>query len=111
MSNHYGAIPSGRTDIIYKVYLMHCYIISYDLCQPSRDYTSLHEALKKFPNWGKLTESTWAIVSDHNCVEIRDYLMTFIDSNDRIIVIQSGQHAAWNRIIANNQWAKDNLVL
>jgi len=90
---------------------MHCFIVCYDLCQPGRDYMSLYEALKAFPNWAKLTESTWAIVSGFNCVEIRDYLMKFIDPNDRIIVIQSGQHAAWNRIIANNQWAIDNLVL
>lgn len=90
---------------------MHCYIVSYDLCQPGRDYASLYEALKHFPNWGKLTESTWAILSENSCVEIRDYLMKFIDSNDRIIVVQSGKHAAWNRIIANNQWAIDNLIL
>lgn len=90
---------------------MHCYIVSYDLCQPERNYASLYEALKAFPNWGKLTESTWAIISDNSCAEIRDYLMKFMDSNDRIIVIRSGQHAAWNQIIANNQWAKDNLIL
>lgn len=90
---------------------MHCYIVSYDLCQPGRDYTSLYAALKQFPNWGKLTESTWAVISNNSCVEIRDYLMKFMDSNDRIIVVQSGQHAAWNRIIAKNQWAIDNLIL
>lgn len=90
---------------------MHCYIISYDLCQPDRDYTALYDAIKRFPKWGKLTESTWAVISDNNCVEIRDYLMKFMDLNDRIIVIQSGQHAAWNRIYANNQWAQENLAL
>lgn len=90
---------------------MHCYIISYDLCQPGRDYTALYDAIKRFPKWGKLTESTWAVISNNNCVEIRDYLMKFMDLNDRIIVIQSGQHAAWNRIYANNQWAQENLAL
>lgn len=90
---------------------MRCYIISYDICQPGRDYTTLYDAIKQFPKWGKLTESTWAVISDNNCVEIRDYLMKFMDLNDRIIVIQSGQHAAWNRIYANNQWVQENLAL
>lgn len=89
---------------------MHCYIVSYDLCQPGRDYNALYDALKSFSNWGKLTESTWAVISEYNCVDIRDYLMKFIDDNDRLIVIQSGKHAAWNRLLANNQWAIDNLV-
>ena len=42
----------------------HCYIVSYDLCQPNRNYQDLYAALKSFPVWGRLTESTWAIVTD-----------------------------------------------
>lgn len=42
----------------------HCYIVAYDLCQPGRDYSSLIAAIKSFSHWGKLTESTWAVVSD-----------------------------------------------
>ena len=90
---------------------MNCYIVTYDLCQPGRDYTNLYLALKGFTQWGKITESTWAIVSDKTTVEIRDYLMRFVDSNDRFFVIKSGKEAAWNNVLANNKWLKDNLVL
>ncbi len=90
---------------------MYCYIVTYDLCQPCRDYTSLHAALKNYPRWGKITESTWAIISDNTASAIRDHLMCFIDSNDRLLVIKSGKEAAWNCVLANNQWLKDNLVL
>lgn len=88
----------------------HCYIVSYDLCMPGRDYSSLYQALKGFPNWGKLSESTWAIVSDMNHVQIRDFLMKYMDNNDRLIVVLSGRSAAWNRVIADNQWVRDNIV-
>lgn len=37
----------------------HCYIISYDLCQPGRDYETLYQALRSFPNWGKLTNQNY----------------------------------------------------
>lgn len=90
---------------------MNCFIITYDLCTPGRDYSSLYGALKAFPKWGKITESTWAVVSDSNAIGIRDYLLGFIDSNDRLFVIKSGREAAWNRALADNQWLKDNLIL
>ena len=57
-----------------------CYIISYDLCQPNRDYVTFYNALKSFPIWGRLTESTWAVVSYKTCVEIRDYLRVLLGS-------------------------------
>lgn len=89
----------------------HCFIVSYDLCQPGRDYNELYSALKSFHNWGRLTESTWAVVSNSTTVDIRDYLMRFVDSNDRLIVIKGGQSAAWNKMLAQNQWLIDNLKL
>lgn len=87
----------------------HCYIISYDLCQPDRDYEALYQVLRSFPNWGKLTESTWAVVTSKTAVEIRDFLRNYIDSNDRLIVILSGRSAAWTRLLADNEWVIENL--
>lgn len=88
----------------------HCFIVSYDLCQPNRDYESLYEALKSFPNWGRLTESTWAVISNKSCVDIRDYLMQFVDNDDRLIVVLGGKSAAWVRVMADNNWVKENLA-
>lgn len=89
----------------------HCFIISYDLCQPGRDYNALYNVLKSFHNWGKLTESTWAVISNSTAVEIRDLLLRYIDSNDRLIVIKGGRSAAWNKMLAKNQWLVENLKL
>lgn len=88
----------------------HCYIVLYDLCQPGRDYNRLYQALKSFPNWGKLTESAWAVVSEYGAVQLRDYLCQFVDSGDRLIVILSGKSAAWTKVLANDEWVKNNLV-
>ncbi|WP_300796599.1 hypothetical protein [uncultured Bacteroides sp.] len=89
---------------------MHCYIISYDLCQPGMNYENLYKAIKSFPIWGRLTESTWAIVSERNHIEIRDLLIQHIDLNDRLIVVLSGKSAAWSKVIAPNEWVKSNLI-
>ena len=88
----------------------HCYIISYDLCAPDRNYDELYKAIKSYAYWGKLTESTWAIVTSQSYTQIRDNLKTHIDNNDRLIVIQSGRAAAWTKIMASDNWAKTNLI-
>lgn len=88
----------------------HCYLIAYDLCKPGRDYGALYRALKSFPRWGKLTESTWAVVSPWSAVQIRDYLMQFMDANDRLVVILSGRVAAWTKLLASNDWLRNSLA-
>lgn len=103
------AVPHYLVVEKYKVMEQHCYIISYDLCQPGRDYEKLYQILRSFPNWGRLTESTWAVVSDKTAVAIRDMLNQYIDSNDRLIVILSGQSAAWTHLLAQNAWLMENL--
>lgn len=88
----------------------HCYIIIYDLCTPGQDYQELYSAIKSFPHWGKLTESAWAVVSDKSPADIRDYLRQLIDKNDRLMVVQSGCNAAWQNMIASNDWVRLNIV-
>ena len=88
----------------------HCYIILYDLRAPGRNYEELYQAIKSYGTWGKLTESAWAIVTIEDCTQIRDYLMRYVDKNDRIMVVKSGQEAAWNNAIARNDWLQQNLV-
>lgn len=90
---------------------MNCFIISYDLCSPDRNYNQLYSAIKSYGTWGRLTESTWAIVTNSTAVQIRDFLMKFIDNNDRLVVIKGGKEAAWIHTLASNSWVKQNLAL
>lgn len=88
----------------------HCYLISYDLCLSGCDYDMLYQAIKRFPCWARLTQSLWAVVTTASTQEIRDYLLRYIDDNDRLLVIQSGRNAAWNNLIASSKWCKINLI-
>jgi len=88
----------------------HSYIITYDLCAPGRNYDALYAAIKSYGTWGKLTESAWVVVSSHSSVDIRDYLLKFIDGNDRLGVFRLGQEAAWFKMMADNAWLQTNLV-
>ena len=88
---------------------MACYIVSYDLRHPGRNYDDLYERLKSYRKWAKLTESTWAIVTENSAVEVREHLKYVLDGNDRIFVIKSAGVAAWSNSICRNEWLKDNL--
>ncbi len=90
---------------------LHCYLIMYDLRAPGRDYNRLYDAIKSYGTWGKLTESSWAIVSSQSVEAIRNFLINYIDVNDRLIVVLSGRSAAWQNMMANTEWLKQNLVL
>jgi len=87
---------------------MKCYIITYDL-RKHRNYDALHNAIKAYGTWGKITESTWAIVTYQNSTQIRDYLLNFVDKDDRLFVIKSGGDAAWLNAIAEYNWLQQNL--
>lgn len=81
----------------------------YDLRASGRNYTKLHEAIKAYGIWAKITESTWGIVTDSTATEIRDNLSSYMDSNDRLFVIKSGHNSAWKNVIASNEWFKKHL--
>jgi len=89
--------------------VMKAYIVSYDLRSPGRNYNPLYEAIKLFPQWGKVTESLWVVVANDDAASIRDRLRRLVDSNDRIFVLRSGTEAAWVNSICDNEWLKRNL--
>lgn len=57
------------------------YVISYDLKNPGRDYTSLYEAIKSF-EWKHPLESTWLVKTDHSA----DYIAKYLRADGRMDV-------------------------
>ncbi len=88
---------------------MTCYIVSYDLIAPGRNYEALYTALKSYSKWARINESLWAVVTTSTAPQIRDHLQQHMDANDRLFVIKSGVAAAWRNSICKNEWLKENL--
>lgn len=88
---------------------MKCYIISYDLVG-FRNYEAIHNAIKSYGSWAKVTESTWVIMTYQSSTQIRDYLIKFMHYNDKILVMKGGGEAAWNNAMADNNWLMENLA-
>ncbi len=86
---------------------MATYFISYDLHQgSSSDYEELYEAIKSYGIWARITESTWAVVTDEDPKVVRDRLMGFMDPEDRLFVLKSGAAAAWHKVRCRREWLK-----
>lgn len=74
-------------------------LITYDLSKEpdSEDYQGLLEVIRKHA-WARLSESSYAIVSDETPSTIYKKLIPFIDENDSLLVLTlelpyQGQHS------------------
>lgn len=88
---------------------MTCYLVSYDLHKPGRDYEALYSALKAYGTWARINESFWAIVTEQSAVQVRDSLTTHLDTNDSLFVVKSGSEAAWRNVRCKSEWLKEHL--
>jgi hypothetical protein len=84
------------------------FIISFEVLTDA-DLTDFYNALKSYGTWARVTEHTWAIVTEEGAKEVRDYLIQFLPTNSRIFVIKSGSVAAWRNLICSTEWLKKNL--
>jgi CRISPR-associated endonuclease Cas2 len=66
---------------------MKLFMVSYDLVNPGRDYNKLIDKLKSM-GAQKVLLSQWVLLSNLSAQQIRDTLQQFIDTNDRVVVIE-----------------------
>lgn len=91
---------------------MNTYLIGYDLNKTGQDYETLINKIKGLTNtWWHCLDSTFIIKTDLTAVQIRDYLVSFIDSNDELLVARLSGEAAWNNGFSDkcSDWLKNNL--
>nr|MBC7613926.1 CRISPR-associated protein Cas2 [Pseudopedobacter sp.] len=86
------------------------FIISYDVTKGySFDYKQISDYFKAYGTWAKITESTWAIVTDKKATEVRDEIVSLLPVDSRVFVIKSGTIGAWRNTIGRSEWLKKHL--
>lgn len=86
------------------------YIISYDLRIPGQNYETLIARIKEYGKWARLGGSAYIIITERTAVEIRDYLIQPLDSNDKLFVGTLNAPAAWNGLPEDvSNWLRNNL--
>jgi hypothetical protein len=90
---------------------MSTYLIGYDLNTPGKYYKSLIDAIESLSGtyWHHL-DSTWLIHHDGPSTDIRDSLLSHIDSNDELLVVKLTGEGAWKGFNERgNSWLSNNL--
>lgn len=88
---------------------MNCYIISYDLRQPNRNYDELIARIQSQGKWGKILESLWIINTNKSAIDLWNDLWSTMDENDWLFVVKSWWEAAWKNTICDDAWLQENL--
>lgn len=86
-------------------------LIGYDLKTPGKDYTDLWNKVKNLGAWWHNLDSTWIVRCDKTPVQVRDELLSVMDKNDELLVVDiTGDAAAWRGFNeSGSKWLKDNL--
>ena len=83
---------------------MKSFIVSYDLKQSTyddraKDYERLYQKLESYFNYARITESTWIVLGNHQCISIRDDLLSILRPYDRVFVCALNREGAWHNCI------------
>jgi hypothetical protein len=70
---------------------MKTYMITYDLNKPGQNYGQLYDAIKGVATgWLHPLNNIWLVVSPMSSAGLRDYLIPFVDGNDKLLVMEVG---------------------
>jgi len=88
---------------------MNKYSITYDLLKPGKNYDDLYAKLEAIGAY-RIQLSQWAVKTQHNATQIRDYLMAALDDNDRLLVAGLTGEAAWKNLLGGSGKFHQDLV-
>lgn len=86
------------------------YLISYDLIK-TKDYDKLFEGIRSISNGNcQLLGSVWIIGHNGSATQIRETLKSFIDADDKLLVLKLTGEGAWRNLgESKSEWLKSNL--
>jgi len=66
---------------------MGVFLVGYDLNKQPESYAELTAKLKSFGTWWHGLDSTWFIRAERTAAQLRDELMTLVDRDDELVVM------------------------
>jgi hypothetical protein len=84
--------------------------VNYDLSEPGRNHDGLLKYLSSFARWTRVLDSMWIIRTTKSEETVRDELMRFVDSNDRVVVLDVTEDSwAANFTSDSTNWMYSNM--
>lgn len=72
-------------------------LVAYDLNTIGQDYQRVIGKIKALGNSVQLQRSLWLLKTMHSATDVRDVLLTVIDNNDSLVVVDA-KAIAWHGI-------------
>lgn len=69
------------------------FLITADLRQPGQNYALLYAAIAKLPGAFRYQQSSWFVFADTTAIDLRNYLRSYVDHNDKLMVALVSQAA------------------
>lgn len=88
---------------------MNCYLITYDLSAPGRNYDNLLKRIVAYKYYTRVTESCYAVQSARTAREIYADLAQALDKNDTIYVLALSRDWAGRGPEEVNNWLSNAL--
>lgn len=88
---------------------MNNYLITYDLDKPGQNYGGLIGRLQEH-GANRIELSVWILRTNWKAVKLRDDLRSFVDANDRLLVIGLTGEAAWTNLLISGDQVKKFLA-
>ena len=82
-------------------------LVTYDLKDDKVDYTDLIKALKRYNRHHHAQKSVWFLDTLKTPFEVRDYLQSYIKSNDDLFVVRLHKHWASSYTNHSTIWLKN----
>ena len=76
-------------------------LITYDLCDPYRNYDELYKRIKSYGAYIQICESVWLIHTYDSCEMVCKNLNYATDLNDKLFVSEITNSVAWTNVICN----------
>ena len=86
---------------------MRCYLVCFE--KTGTHYDDFYDAIMGYELWAHLAADSWAISCDMTAQEVYEDLWQHMDENDRLIVVQTNEVAAWTNLHCDDNWLHENL--
>ncbi len=82
-------------------------LVTYDLNRPGQQYATLYEGIKSLGTHWHCLDSTWLLKTSYSTEQVRDHLKKFIDTNDKLLVVDFDGWAATGFPLEGYSWMKN----
>jgi hypothetical protein len=80
------------------------YLVTYDLVgdETTREYERLIAEIEGLDDFVEVQRSVWLVKTNNSAKEVRELLRSYMDRDDRLLIIRIARGSAWRNVLSGN---------